>query len=324
LKTQFSKFIKIPKKILGFFISLMLILQVSCLKNEAERNGISTLLPRNEDMDNWETKNEPLYCVGEDLYELINGGAEIYHEYGFKEIISQEYESLNGKSINLEIYKMENSVSAFGIYSFKTSSDGKKIDIGNEALLEDYYLNFWKGEYLITLVGFDTKKETLDGILDLAKIINEKITSVGHKPVLVDMLTLETGSPLQVKYLKGNLALFNNYEFDSQNIFGVTEGVIGKYENFRIFLFNYDNEATSLKWFKNAIIKLTKNSRFKIINYIENTISILDERDNIIYIEPFENFILVFMEKNEFKNITVLNEVKRKINQSKKMIGDDS
>ena len=64
----------------------------------------------------------------------------------------------------LEIYKMENPISAFGIYSFKTSSDGEKADIGNDALFEDYYLNFWKGEFLITLVGFDTEKETIDDL----------------------------------------------------------------------------------------------------------------------------------------------------------------
>ncbi len=324
LKPQLFKLSKISENSSAFLICLLLLIHASCLTNVTERKNISTLLPRNDEMENWKTKDKPLYFVGEDLYELINGGAEIYHEYGFKAIISQEYESLNGKSINLEIYKMENPISAFGIYSFKTSSDGEKADIGNDALFEDYYLNFWKGEFLITLVGFDTEKETIDGILYLAKIIDKKITSVGHKPTLVDILNLEKGAPLKVKYLKGNLALFNNYEFDSQNIFGVTEGVIGKYENFRIFIFKYDNAVKSLKCFKNGINKLTKNSHFKIINYFENNISLLDEKDNIIFIEPFENTILVFMEKNEFQNISVLNEVKRKIKQSKKTMGDDS
>jgi len=32
----------------------------------------------------------------------------------------------------------------------------------------------------------------------------------------------------------------------------------------------------------------------------------------------------LFMEKNEFQNVSVLSEIKRKINQSKKSIGDDS
>jgi len=298
-------------------------LQIVCVNKQNSKADIFTLLPGKSELLSWKPKDEPDRFVGDDLFELINGGAEIYHEYGFKEIISQEYESDNLKSINLEIYRMENPISAFGIYSFKTSSDGKKFDIGNDALLEDYYLNFWKGEYLITLVGFDTEKETIDGIMNLAKIIDQKITSVGHKPPLVEILNLESGAPLKVKYLKGNLALFNNYEFDSQNVFGLTEGVIGNYKKFSIFVFKYENETSSLKWFEKGINHLIKNSRYKIINY-EKNISLLDEKDNIIYIEPYENYIVIFIEKNELKNITVLNDVKRKINQSKKTIGDDS
>ena len=295
--------------------AFVLILLLVCVNNKNNGSEIYNLLPGNTELQNWKPKDEPARFVGEELFELINGGAEIYHEYGFKEVISMEYESDNGKSINLEIYKMDSPIAAFGIYSFKTSSEGNKFDIGNDALFEDYYLNFWKADYLITLVGFDTEKETVDGILQLAKIIEQKITATGQKPGLLDLLTSETAPLLNVKYLKGNLALFNNYEFDSQNIFGVNEGVIGKYEKFNLFLFEYENENLSMKWFKNGINHLIKNSRYKIINYNEKNISLLDDKDNMIYIEPFKNFILVFMEKNEFKNCYVINEVKQKINQ---------
>ena len=310
------------KTSLSFLTLVLLILQVVCVNKENSKADIFSLLPDKHELQNWKPIDEPVRFVGDDLFELINGGAEIYHEYGFKEIISGEYESDSGKSINLEISKMDSPTSAYGIYSFKTSSDGKKFNIGNDALFEDYYLNFWKGEYLITLVGFDTEKETIDGILQLAKIIDKKITTTGQKPELVDLLFLEKISPKKIKYLKGNLALFNNYEFDSQNIFGVSEGVIGNYETFRIFLFKYEYEVSSLKWFKNGINKLTKNSRYKILNLIGENISLLDENDNMIYIEPFNNFILVFMEKNEFKNIYILNKVKRKIKQRNKMNGE--
>ena len=265
-------------------IFVFLILFFACM-NVKRNNELKYLLPTNDELQNWQTKDEPVRAIGEDLYELINGGAEVYHEYGFKEVISQEYESAEGNSINLEIYKMENSFSAFGMYSFKTGNEGDKYNIGNEAFFEDYYLNFWKGEYLITLIGFDTEKETIAGILELAKIIEKKISSPGKKPPLIDLISNDADQPFKVKYLKGNLALFNNYEFESRNIFGMAEGAIGFFPNFEIFVFKYETDSLSNYWYKNGMNHLQQNSRY-VIRARENKHSILlDDKENIIHIK---------------------------------------
>jgi len=52
--------------------------------------------------------------------------------------------------------------SARNIHRKKAGDKGKKVSVGEEAAVEDYYLNFRKGAYQVTLSGYDTQKETLE------------------------------------------------------------------------------------------------------------------------------------------------------------------
>jgi hypothetical protein len=114
-------------------------------------------------------------------------------------------------------------------------------------------LNFWKGNYLVTLVGFEEEPETREGILELARLIDTKIEGGGStRPDIVRYLPPEGLNASTVVYLKGNMALRNNYEIAPGNIFGVEEGVIGEYGDIRVFIFIYDDEETATAWFQNG------------------------------------------------------------------------
>ena len=209
--------------------------------------------PQAVELQEWEPAGTPQHVVGDDLFLLINGAAEIYHEYGFKQAITQGFKHKNQPSIgfNLEIYEMQNPAAAYGVYTFKTGDSGKPLNVGHEGLLEDYYINFWKGNFVVTVIGFDSKKETLAGIIKAAKLVSAKIKVTGQKPKLLRLLP--KGDKYQLKpngitYLKGNLALFNQYEFDSKDIFGLKEGVVANYRDFRFFVFRYKDAIECQKW----------------------------------------------------------------------------
>ena len=121
----------------------------------AVQDDLRALLPAGGEAKGWVKDGDPQEFVGEDLYTYIDGGAEIYQEYGFRRVVVQDYENASGKSVSLEIFDMENPAAAFGIFSFKRSGQGKGVAVGAGAELEDYYLNFWKGRFLVTLTGFD-------------------------------------------------------------------------------------------------------------------------------------------------------------------------
>ena len=129
-----------------------------------------------------------------------------------------------GKSIKLEIYEMESPAAAYGIYTFKIGVGGKALAIGQEALLEDYYLNFWKGNLLVTVIGPDSEEETVQGVVALAKAVDARIAKTGERPELAGLLLREPLAFSHPKYVRGSLGVMNSYIFDTENIFRVREG----------------------------------------------------------------------------------------------------
>ena len=87
------------------------------------------------------------------------------------------YSKGKGKTINLEIYEMTSPESAREIHKKKIGERGKKVPIGEDALLEDYFLNFRKGHFQVTLSGYDSEEETVNMLLVMAHMVAGRINS---------------------------------------------------------------------------------------------------------------------------------------------------
>jgi hypothetical protein len=192
---------------------------------------LRSFLPSGNDVPGCAMDGQPQEYEGEDLFTYIDGGAEIYQEYGFRRVIVQDYESAAGKSISLEIFEMETSEAAYGMFSFKRSGSGKAMALGDEAELESYYLNLWKGRYLVTLTGFDDSRGTVYGILALGAVVGAKLPDGGSRPGIVSGLPAAGLVPGSVKYLKGLLGLNNLYPFFTARGLSFTEAARGLFED---------------------------------------------------------------------------------------------
>ena len=80
------------------FINLLLCMDVS-------GKNIRALLP--DSIDGWKKKTEDKFYTPENLYDYINGGAELYISYGFIEVISRTYYKENQPELKVEIFEME-------------------------------------------------------------------------------------------------------------------------------------------------------------------------------------------------------------------------
>jgi hypothetical protein len=232
-------------------------------KNQQMKSVLSNLPPQIGEVENWFPEGETEYAAGQDLYLLINGGAEIYYEYGFIEAVFQSYKNNDDQFINLEIYEMIDPDGAYGIYTFKTGMDGIPIEVGQGGWLESYFLNFWEGNFLITVTGLSTDARVLDGIKKIATAVDSKLDIESELPSLVNFLPEENLKLNGITYLRGNLALFNQDIFDTKDVFGLKEGVIGKYNDYSILLFQYLNSAQSKNWYETARAYLKKGGRFQ-------------------------------------------------------------
>jgi len=196
-----------------------------------QEGPLRPLLPPGNGVPGWALDGDPQEFEGEDLYTYIDGGAEIYQEYGFRRVIVQDYKRADGKSVSLEIFEMETPAAAFGMFTFKRSGTGKTAAIGSGAELDAYYLNFWKGRLLVTLTGFDESADTVRGLTEIGRLVDAKIHDPGTAPALVAALPVDGVRQGSVKYFKGLLGLNNLYSFHTARGLDFSEGVRGAYEN---------------------------------------------------------------------------------------------
>mgnify|MGYP006290307413 CR=1 FL=1 len=83
----------IAKKLLIFII-----LAGASLAAAQTESRLTALAPEEFGNGEWTRHRQAEIYQGDDLFLYINGGAEIYHEYGFKQVLLQDYISSDGKS----------------------------------------------------------------------------------------------------------------------------------------------------------------------------------------------------------------------------------
>jgi len=273
----------------------------ACAKATIEEDGLRQFLPGKE-LKNWQAEDSPQQYGGDDLYLYINGGAEIYHEYGFEQVIVQDYSNKQGKSISIELFEMSGPESAFGMYRFKSSSLGKELSIGDGAGLEDYYLNFWKGKYLITLTGFDADTETVLGLKQIAEAIDARIKSEASVPKLVKMLPKKGLIKPSIKYFKGSLALMNSFKFFAEENIPLQKGVRGDYAaGHSVFIFKYESIDEGLKAFGEVKEKFINDSAYLGLNEREGrSFSLRDVKGGLLFIQSFDRYIFIVLGTGSF------------------------
>ena len=215
-----------------------------------ESNDPADLIPAAADVPGWTPKGETQRFDGDELFIYIDGGAEIFNEYGFRRVRARDFETKGGLGITLEIYEMADASAAFGIYSFQTSGKGRPADLGTDGEIEDYYLRFWKGPYLVIVTGFaggeETRPELLDGLLLIARAVDARIAETRDlRPAFLDALPAEWLAP-GFKYLRGALGLNNIHSFFPGDVFKFREAVAVPVEDGWLFVFGYRDETEAL------------------------------------------------------------------------------
>jgi hypothetical protein len=271
------------------------------------QNNILTYFPVSSELRGWNQQDSTRVFVGEDLYTLIDGGADIYLEYGFRQAAAAEYRNDRENSIKLEIYEMSDASAAYGMFSLNAGTQGKKIQIGNEGMLFQYYLMFWKNKFIIFLTGNDTTSETISGILEIAASIDKRLSAPGTKPTLVSRLS--SNNLKSCTYVRGTIALSSFYTFDTKNIFRVKEGVVGKYPTYTLLIFQYASDKEAEENYKSAQEVQKNSSRY--FNFKEHTgrYTITDKKDTHLCIAYSKNLIVVVLSMQKKNVLAICDDV---------------
>ena len=141
----------------------------------------------------------PSFYNPESLYQYIDGGADLYLLYGFKNLLHQDFES-GAADLTVDIYEMERTEDAFGIYAAERSSGYKFVSIGAQGYRAKGVLNFLQDHYYVKLSGSGA---TADALLDqFARLLSGRIGGTRTLPALLEKLPRDHQVPHSQQYVR--------------------------------------------------------------------------------------------------------------------------
>ncbi|GAH29697.1 unnamed protein product, partial [marine sediment metagenome] len=173
-----------PKELLKLFLPFVLFFAFLNARGALlEEEGVSSLHFLLPDVVTWKIPEAPQDYFPEILFEYINGAAEIYLSYDFKELTVGQYEKGDSNaSLIIEIYDMGNEINSFGIYSAERFPDSQFISLGNQGYLEDETLNFIVGKYYVKLLCFDSGEDSADFLKLFSQEVVKRVKDKGTLP----------------------------------------------------------------------------------------------------------------------------------------------
>jgi hypothetical protein len=108
----------------------------------------SALLP---DVPGWKKDGPPEIYQPANLYEYIDGAAELYLSYGFEELAVQNYQDKQKTALTVEVYRHRDAAHAFGIYSQEKPPQGPFQAVGAQGYGDALSFNFIGGPYYVKI-----------------------------------------------------------------------------------------------------------------------------------------------------------------------------
>lgn len=145
----------------------------------------------------------------DELWEYINGGADIYLEYGFNRVLAQEIE-WQGSIFRIDAYQMENPQGSFGIFSILKTQCLEIISNLNESCLSQYQIQLVIGNIYLSVVPLSGKKGELELAKEIAKALYSKnIQQTQPKLSIPEALTKLNANILNTRLIIGQLGMQN-------------------------------------------------------------------------------------------------------------------
>jgi hypothetical protein len=146
--------------------------------------------------------------TGESLFGYMDGGAELYLEYGVKSAVITELEIKDGH-YKCEVFKMNGPDEAFGIFSVSKYRCNSMPPISAFTCQAKYQLQICKGNYYISIINKSGSTEDSVNSLRIADILALQITE--HSASLSDFLpgADSAGIKSHAVLVMGKLGLMN-------------------------------------------------------------------------------------------------------------------
>lgn len=143
----------------------------------AAAGGDADLLPASGSPPGWTRAGEARGFTGSDLYNHIDGGAEIFLEFGFEAATVQRY-TRGGEEVVVECYRMDDPDAAFGIYLGKCGSETPAPGLAERHTAGRYQLLMVRDRYVVIVGNGTGTASAATALVEFARAIAARLPAV--------------------------------------------------------------------------------------------------------------------------------------------------
>jgi hypothetical protein len=276
-----------------FFVLLILLAAIL-----PARASLDSLLTGIDTIDKLKLTESSQEYISNDLFVMIDGGAETYLEYGFQKALEAKFLFDSSQQIAVQIYQMTDDGAAFGIFSSSRNEGDQKQEIGDFSSGNDYYLMVQKGIYYYVVSAEETNQQTHEAVIKIANLISDNINEKGSLPEIVKKGIAADFNTEKLKYIRGKIALSSNYFFTHKEIFKSRDAIYTETGDSKIFIFQYTDNASAISNLKLINDELVASGRYTQFQTDSNKISCLDKNLKPVNLWISHKYVIVTVGKN--------------------------
>jgi hypothetical protein len=232
--------------IIAFMLFLVMIAFMRMTAMSETVSAFNKVLP--EKIDGWKKAGPPDLYTPENLSNYIDGGAELYLSYNFKNALSLKYKDAADNEITVDIFDMATSYDAFGVFAHSRETIETGFGQGSEYAAG--LLTFWKDRYYVSILAYPETPAKKDVVFRLGRAIAGAIKSEGPLPPILSLLPAENLLSESVHYFHHYIWLNSFYFVSNENVLNIgndTPAALAKYRQpgstFFLLLVRYPDPA---------------------------------------------------------------------------------
>jgi hypothetical protein len=169
----------------------------------------------------WKASGEDAVYDRKTLYDYMDGGAEVYLAFDFREVFVRKYADAEENEIVLDIYDMGSPAEAFGMFSCDRQDPEAGIGQGSE--YGPGLLRFWRGRHFVSITVSGNEDKAEKAVLDLGKAVAPLLGPDGAPPDMIKLLPAAGLKAVKTAYFHNHVHLSNRYFVSSENVLGLDE-----------------------------------------------------------------------------------------------------
>jgi hypothetical protein len=179
----------------------------------------------------WALVSPPQTFVPGNLYDLVNGQAEMYLAYAFERVIVGEYETAAGASLRVEIWQLATPSDAYGLFTAHRAS--APISVGSEGDVDPgRRLVFWQGRYYVSLIALQSLPDS--DLETFARAVSDALphAPADERPTLVGRLPRQGLLDRRTVFFHEEISIQSHLWLGGHNVLGLgldTDGVLAWY-----------------------------------------------------------------------------------------------